>query len=130
MNTIDTTKKYKTRDGRAVTGLRPATKEDGFDSGWEFVGRIHDSSDAYDYDYVAAWTAEGRDRVAGVDSPDDLVLAEDQDPAPTAPGLIVPTEYTVFVAAVKANFVAGTFATATQEQFDAWLESLTPSLRA
>ena len=125
---IDLTKKYKTRDGRAVTGLRTATDEDGFDPEWKLVGLIIDPEVD---EYPAAWTSEGRDWTTGEDSPDDLVLAEDQPPAP---GLITPdplrTEYGIFVAAVKANFAAGTFATATQSQFDAWLESLTPSLRA
>lgn len=128
-NTIDFTKKYKTRDGRAVTGLRPATEKDGFDSEWKLVGRIIDSEE----EYTAAWTDEGRDHLTGLDSSDDLVLAEDQElefrsPLVTLDPLKV--EYGTFVASVKANFAAGTFATATQEQFDAWLQSLTPILRA
>lgn len=127
--TIDITKKYKTRDGRAVTGLRAATDEDGFDREWKLVGRIVEDND----DYVAAWTAEGRDHFTGLASPDDLVLADDQPEKPV-PGLLTPdplrTEYGIFVAAVKVNFAAGTFATATQDQFDAWLESLTPNLRS
>lgn len=129
---IDITKKYKTRDGRAVTGLRAATSEDGFDSEWKLVGRIGDSAD--DCGYLAAWTSEGRDHFTRLDSPDDLVLAdEDQDPEPGSP-LITPdplrVEYGAFVAAVELNFCQGNFAEATIDQFDAWIKSLTPSLRA
>lgn len=124
---IDLTKKYKTRDGRVVTGLRPATIEDGFDNEWKLVGRIV----GFEGDeYTAAWTAEGHDRCDGQSSPDDLVRADEDH----STGLITPdplkVEYGIFVAAVKANFAAGTSATATQEQFDAWLESLTPILRS
>jgi hypothetical protein len=122
--TIDITKKYRTRDGRAVTGLRLADTDDGWDDEFPIVGDVDDVQ--------LAWTASGKflDISDGV-FPEDLILAEEE--LELRSPLLTPdplrTEYGTFVAAVKANFAAGTFATATQEQFDAWLESLTPSLR-
>jgi hypothetical protein len=119
---IDITKKYKTRDGRAVTGLRAATGHEGWLDEYTIVGEL-DGGDA-------AWMSDGRYHELYPENPSDLVLADE----PEKPGLLTPdplrVEYGTFVAAVKANFAAGTFATATQDQFDLWLESLTPNLRA
>ena len=122
---IDLTKKYKTRDGRAVTGLRLIEDQDP-DSEYTLTGYVHEG---YGYSCLETWTGDGIFLTSEPGERYDLVLAEDQPR-----GLITPdplrVEYGAFVAAVKANFVAGTFATAAQSQFDAWLKSLTPSLRA
>lgn len=122
MNTIDLTKKYRTRDGRAVTGLHKLAVPEGW---YTISGTIHDFDGSVSGE---TWTSAGvfltQER-----SEYDLVLVDEDQPA----GLITPdplrVEYGAFVAAVKTNFAAGTFATATHSQFDAWLESLTPSLR-
>lgn len=121
---IDLTKKYRTRDGRAVTGLRKATGHEGWREAYTILGELEGSRNS--------WLPDGQFLEGGINTNHDLVPAEEGH-APVT-GLLTPdplrTEYGAFVAAVKANFSAGTFATATQEQFDAWLESLTPSLRA
>lgn len=123
-NTIDPTKKYKTRDGRAVTGLHRLAEPEGW---YTIAGTVHDFDGSVSEE---TWTDDGT-FLFQEPGDLDLALAEDQD---TAPGLLTPdplkVEYGAFVASVRANFAAGTFATATQEQFDAWLESLTPILRA
>jgi hypothetical protein len=120
---IDITKKYKTRDGRAVTGLRYVSDPGAYPYG----GRIAGCDDEQAWDHEGKFYNHSRE-------PDrrDLVLVD--EPEKPVPGLLTPdplrTEYGIFVAAVKANFAAGTFATATQDQFDQWLESLTQNLRA
>jgi hypothetical protein len=119
---IDITKKYKTRDGRAVTKLT----QDGSTT-YSISGQIAG------YDDISCWDRKGK-YYSHTHEPDprDLVLAD--EPEKPAPGLLTPdplrVEYGAFVAAVKANFAAGTFATATQDQFDQWLESLTQNLQS
>ena len=130
MNTIDPTKKYRTRDGRAVTGLRLIEDPDS-DSPYTITGTVHEE----DGDSCPeTWTGDGIFLTSEPGERYDLVLAEDQEPEKPAPLLITPdplrTEYGIFVAAVKCNYIAGTFAKAPPEQFDAWLESLTPILRS
>lgn len=120
---IDLTKKYKTRDGRAVTGLHRIQETE---SCYTICGTIHDFDGDVD---TETWTDAGVFCVSEPERSWDLVLAEDHPTGLITPDPL-PREYGAFVAAVKANFVAGTFATATQEQFDAWLESLTPILRS
>jgi hypothetical protein len=120
---IDITKKYKTRDGRAVTGL---IKQDSGTT-YSICGLIAG------HDELMYWDREGKYYNHSLEpDPRDLVLAD--EPEKPSPGLLPPdplyVEYGTFVAAVKANFAAGTFATATQDQFDLWLESLTQNLRA
>ena len=123
-NTIDITKKYTTRDGRAVTGLRRMAKPEGW---YTITGTVHDFDGSTSDE---TWTDDGT-FLTQEPGEYDLVLAEEPE-KPT--GLITPdplrTEYGIFVAAVKCNYIAGTFTKAPPEQFDAWLESLTPSLRA
>lgn len=118
---IDLTKKYKTRDGRPVTGLELNSKPNDC---YVLSGRIDGEGPEY-------WTSDGRFYKDEEGHPLDLIICAEDQPTP---GLITPDplrfEYGALVAAVKANFAAGTFATATQSQFDAWLESLTPSLRS
>ena len=120
--TIDLTKTYKTRDGQAVTELHRLEYPEG---DYTIAGTVTDS---FGISCRETWTDAGLFLSDEPDSDLNLVLADAQP----ATGLITPDplrlEYGAFVSAVKVNFAAGTFATATPEEFDAWLQSPTPSL--
>lgn len=129
---IDLTKQYVTREkGHLVKKLRQIPKPGGV---YTLVGDIYDGDPGDPPSEDETWTEDGRYIANRTECELDLVPA----PVPGTPnpesGLLIPDalrgEYGAFVEAVKANFAAGTFATASQEQFDAWLEILTPSLKA
>ena len=123
---IDLTKKYTTRHGREVRNLR---RDEGAIDSYVLIGDVYAPTDNH-WEEDETWTEDGKFIWSKTDECEyDLVLAPNQEPA--RPGLVFPdpvlVEYGRFVAAVRASFAAGAFASATQAEFDVWLAELTPS---